>query len=171
MICRLRTLHNADVHIRRTHMGSREPKYRHRMAKGFNDATDGLTKYEVEHCGQFSWISTSVCRGRKADYTLWAQPKLFTLSNITSYNAAFTILHLCTFCQIWQLGNLALRIVPEQRSSCKLLKIKMQQFHSFICKAHTKYLLLETAGNFLVLDHKEIFPKCVCWAQIIIYIG
>ena len=102
MICRLRTLHNADVHIRRTHMASREPKYRHRMAKGFKDATEGWQSMKLKHSGQFPRISTSVCTGRKAYYTLWAQPKLFTLSNITSYNAAFTILHLCTFCQTLQ---------------------------------------------------------------------
>ena len=37
-------------------------------------------------CGEFPWISTEVCKREVLAYTLWAQPKFFTLSGITSYN-------------------------------------------------------------------------------------
>lgn len=49
------------------------------MAKGFEDAA----KYEV------STDFNTGSLGKQGLHPLWAQPKFFTLSNITPYNAAY----------------------------------------------------------------------------------
>ena len=127
MICRLRTLRSGDVHISRSHMGQvledcwdlRDQNINLKLAKSAEERLTKSDRIAVSHSrimrwllkswigrgqcylhkvwsSEFPWISTEVCTRGEA-YALWAQPKFFTLSDITSYKAAFTVLHLCTF--------------------------------------------------------------------------